>query len=192
MSNWKEKISLRNCSSANIAALCWAGTILAGNIAVLACNKVNFKTFPGNCAASAVLFLIQLATAIILGECYNKTRSAIHRKILIALGVLHGILMLGDMLLLLSLNDISLWSCFILSIVLFFGHGNLFDAIAEEVARYCCCLIQFDCVDTTRLLFCSSAVRDKNEIKNENYYLMRYCIVLNNCGTGLVMVNRLL
>jgi len=78
---------------------------------------------PENCAASAVLFLIQLATAIILGECYDKTGSSLHRKILIVLGVLHGILMLGDMSLLLSLNDISLWSCFILSIVLFLVTG---------------------------------------------------------------------
>jgi hypothetical protein len=38
---------------------------------------------------------------------------------LIALGILHGGLMLWDMSLLLSLNDISLWSCFISSIVLF-------------------------------------------------------------------------
>ena len=123
MSNWKEKISLRNLSSANIAALCWCGTILAGNITVVACNKVNFETLPGNCAASAVLFLIQLVTAVILGECYDKTGSSLHRKTLIALGVLHGILMLGDMSLLLSLNDISLWSCFILSIVLFWVTG---------------------------------------------------------------------
>ena len=123
MSNRKEKISLRNLSSANIAVLCWCGTILAGNITVVACNKFNFKTLPENCAASAVLFLIQLATAIILGECYNKTRSAIHHRILIVLGVLHGILMLGDMSLLLSLNDISRRSCFILSIVLFLLTG---------------------------------------------------------------------
>ena len=123
MSNWKEKISLRNCSSTDIVTLCWCGTIVIGNIIVLACNEVNFRTLPENCAASAVLFLIQLVTAIILGECYNKTRSAIHRRILIVLGVLHGILMLGDMSLLLSLNDISLWSCFILSIVLFLLTG---------------------------------------------------------------------
>ena len=123
MSNWKEKISLRNLSSANIAVLCWCGTIVIGNIIVLACNKVNFRTLPENCAASAILFLIQLVTAIILGECYDKTRSAIHHRILIVLGVLHGILMLGDMSLLLSLNDISRWSCFILSIVLFLLKG---------------------------------------------------------------------
>ena len=122
MNNWKEKISLRNCSSANIAVLCWAGTILAGNLPV-AMKTGNYIDLPFNCAFLAVLFLIQLATAIILGECYNKTRSAIHRRILIALGVLHGILMLGDMSLLLSLNDISLWSCFILSIVLFLLTG---------------------------------------------------------------------
>ncbi|MBQ4337283.1 MAG: hypothetical protein IJC34_08835 [Lentisphaeria bacterium] len=121
MSNWKEKISLRNCSSANIAILCWCGTILAGNITVMACNKVNFETLPENCTASAVLFLIQLVTAIILGECYNKTRSAIHRRILIALGVLHGGLMLWDMSLLLWLG--SFWGCFILSIVLFLLTG---------------------------------------------------------------------
>ena len=121
MNNWKEKISLRNCSSANIAALCWCGTIVIGNIIVLACNEVNFRTLPENCAASAVLFLIQLVTAIILGECYNKTRSAIHRRILIALGVLHGILMLGDMSLLLWLG--SFWGCFILSIMLFLLTG---------------------------------------------------------------------
>ena len=123
MNNWKEKISLRNCSSANIAALCWAGTILAGNIAVMACNKVNFETLPENCAASAVLFLLQLATAVILGNCYDKTEPSLHRKILIASGILHGGLMLWDMSLLLSLNDISLWSCFILSIVLFLVTG---------------------------------------------------------------------
>ena len=107
MSNWKEKISLRNLSSANIAALCWCGTIFAGNITVMACNKVNFETLPENCTASAVLFLIQLATAVILGDCYDKTEPSLHRKILIALGVLHGILILGDISLLLSLNDIS-------------------------------------------------------------------------------------
>ena len=123
MSNWKEKISLRNLSSANIAVLCWIITIVIGNIIVLACNKVNFRTLPENCAASAVLFLIQLATAVILGDCYDKTRSAIHRRILIVLGVLHGMLMLGDMSLLLSLNDISRWSCFILSSVLFLLTG---------------------------------------------------------------------
>ena len=123
MSNWKEKISLRNCSSTDIVTLCWCGTIVIGNIIVMACNKVNFETLPGNCAFLAVLFLIQLATAIILGECYDKTEPSLHRKILIALGVLHGILMLGDMSLLLSLNDISHWSCFILSIVLFLLTG---------------------------------------------------------------------
>ena len=122
MSNWKEKISLRNCSSANIAALCWCGTILAGNLPI-AMKTGNYIDLPFNCAFLAVLFLIQLVTAIILGECYDKTGSSLHRKILIALGVLHGILMLGDMSLLLSLNDISRWSCFILSIVLFWVTG---------------------------------------------------------------------
>ena len=123
MSSWKEKLTLKNWSAENIAVLCWCGTIVIGNIIVLACNKVNFETLPGNCAASAVLFLIQLVVAIIIGKCYTETPSAIHRKILIALGVLHGILMLGDMSLLLSLNDISLWSCFMLSIVLFLVTG---------------------------------------------------------------------
>ncbi|MBQ8755689.1 MAG: hypothetical protein IJZ19_11710 [Lentisphaeria bacterium] len=121
MSNWKEKISLRNCSSANIAMLCWCGTIFAGNITVMACNKVNFETLPENCAASAVLFLIQLATAVILGDCYDKIKSSLHRKILIASGVLHGILMLWDMSLLLWLG--SFWGCFILSIMLFLLTG---------------------------------------------------------------------
>ena len=122
MSNWKEKISLRNLSSANIAALCWCGTILAGNLPV-AMKTGNYIDLPFNCAFLAVLFLIQLATAVILGNCYDKTEPSLHRKILIALGILHGILMLGDMSLLLSLNDISHWSCFILSIVLFWVTG---------------------------------------------------------------------
>ena len=121
MLRWKEKLTLKNWSAENIAVLCWCGTILAGNITVMACNKVNFETLPENCTASAVLFLIQLVTAIILGECYNKTRSAIHRRILIALGVLHGGLMLWDMSLLLWLG--SFWGCFILSIVLFLLTG---------------------------------------------------------------------
>ena len=123
MLRWKENLSLKIRSAENIAVLCWCGTIVIGNIIVLACNKVNFETLPGNCAASAVLFLIQLATAVILGNCYDKTEPSLHRKILIALGVLHGILMLWDMSLLLSLNDISFWGCFILSIMLFLLTG---------------------------------------------------------------------
>ena len=120
MSNWKEKISLRNLSSANIVALCWCGTILAGNLPV-AMKTGNYIDLPFHCVFLAVLFLIQLATAIIIGECYNKTRSAIHRRILIVLGVLHGILMLADMSLLLWLR--SFWGCFILSITLFLLTG---------------------------------------------------------------------
>jgi hypothetical protein len=120
MSNWKEKISLRNCSSANIAVLCWCGTILAGNLPV-AMKTGNYIDLPFNCAFLAVLFLIQLATAVILGNCYDKTEPSLHRKILIALGVLHGILMLGDMSLLLWLG--SFLGCFILSIMLFLLTG---------------------------------------------------------------------
>ena len=123
MNNWKEKISFRNCSSANIAVLCWCGTILAGDIICLVCKEVSFKNLPEDCVGFAVLFLIQLATAVILGDCYDKTESSLHRKILIASGILHGGLMLWDMSLLLALNDISLWSCFILSIVLFLLTG---------------------------------------------------------------------
>ena len=120
MSNWKEKISLRNLSSDDIAALCWCGTILAGNLPV-AMKTGNYIDLPFNCAFLAVLFLIQLATAVILGNCYDKTEPSLHRKILIALGVLHGILMLADMSLLLWLG--SFWGCFILSIVLFLLTG---------------------------------------------------------------------
>ena len=122
MSNWKEKISLRNLSSDDIAALCWCGTILAGNLPV-AMKTGNYIDLPFNCAFLAVLFLIQLATAVILGNCYDKTEPSLHRKILIALGILHGGLMLWDMSLLLSLNDISFGGCFILSIVLFLLTG---------------------------------------------------------------------
>ena len=123
MSNWKEKISLRNCSSDDIAALCWCGTILAGDIIRLVCKEVSFKNLPEDCVGFAVLFLIQLATAVILGNCYDKTEPSLHRKILIALGVLHGILMLGDMSLLIWLTGISLWGCFILSVTLFLLTG---------------------------------------------------------------------
>ena len=42
----------------------------------------------------------------------------------------------------------------------FWGHGNLFDAIAEEVARYRCCVIQLDRMDSAGLLFRMSAVRE--------------------------------
>ena len=123
MSSWKEKLTLKNWSAENIAVLCWCGTILAGDIICLVCKEVSFKNLPEDCVGFAVLFLIQLATAVILGNCYDKTEPSLHRKILIALGILHGGLMLGDMSLLLSLNDISLWSCFILSIVLFLVTG---------------------------------------------------------------------
>ena len=120
MSNWKEKISLRNYSSDNIAALCWCGTILAGNLPI-AMKTGNYIDLPFNCAFLAVLFLIQLATAVILGNCYDKTEPSLHRKILIVLCVLHGGLMLGDMSLLLWLG--SFLGCFILSIVLFLLTG---------------------------------------------------------------------
>ena len=121
MSSWKENLSLKIRSAENIAVLCWCGTIIIGNIIVLACNKVNVETLPENCTASAVLFLIQLATAVILGNCYDKTEPSLHRKILIALSVLHGILMLGDMSLLLWMG--SFWGCFIMSIMLFLLTG---------------------------------------------------------------------
>ena len=123
MLRWKENLSLKIRSAENIAVLCWCGTILAGDIIRLVCKEVSFKNLPEDCVGFAVLFLIQLATAVILGNCYDKTEPSLHRKILIASGILHGGLMLWDMSLLLSLNDISLWSCFILSIVLFLLTG---------------------------------------------------------------------
>ena len=116
----KEKISLRNLSSVNIAALCWCGTILAGNLPV-AMKTGNYIDLPFHCAFLAVLFLIQLATADILGNCYDKTEPSLRRKILIVLCVLHGGLMLWDMSLLLWLG--SFWGCFIMSIMLFLLTG---------------------------------------------------------------------
>ena len=123
MLRWKEILSLKIRSAENIAVLCWCGTILAGAIIRLVCKEVSFKNLPEDCVGFAVLFLIQLATAVILGNCYDKTEPSLHRKILIALGILHGGLMLWDMSLLLSLNDISFWGCFILSIMLFLLTG---------------------------------------------------------------------
>ena len=123
MLRWKEKLSLKKWSSENIAVLCWCGTILAGDIIRLVCKEVSFKNLPEDCVGFAVLFLIQLVVAIIIGKCYTETPSAIHRKILLIWGVLHGGLMLWDMSLLLSLNDISFWGCFILSIMLFLLTG---------------------------------------------------------------------
>ena len=123
MLRWKEKLILKNWSAENIAVLCWCGTILAGDIIRLVCKEVSFKNLPEDCVGFAVLFLIQLVVAIIIGKCYTETPSAIHRKILLVLGVLHGGLMLWDMSLLLSLNDISFWGCFILSIMLFLLTG---------------------------------------------------------------------
>ena len=123
MSNWKEKLTLKNWSAENIAVLCWCGTILAGDIIRLVCEEVSFKNLPEDCVGFAVLFLIQLVEAIIIGKCYTETPSAIHRKILFALGVLHGGLMLWDMSLLIWLTGISLWGCFILSVTLFLLTG---------------------------------------------------------------------
>ena len=123
MSSWKEKLTLKNWSAENIAVLCWCGTILAGDIIRLVCNKVSFKNLPEDCVAFAVLFLIQLVVAIIIGKCYTETPSAIHRKILLILGVLHGGLMLWDMSLLIWLTGISLGVCFILSVTLFLITG---------------------------------------------------------------------
>ncbi len=90
MSSWKEKLSLKIRSAEDIAVLCWCGTILAGAIIRLVCNKVSFKNLPEDCVGFAVLFLIQLVVAIIIGKCYTETPSAIHRKILLILGVLHS------------------------------------------------------------------------------------------------------
>ena len=116
----KEKITLLNWSSADIAVLCWCGTILAGNLPV-AMRTGNYIDLPFHCACLAVLFLIQLVTAVILGNCYDKTEPSLHRKILIVLCVLHGGLMLWDMSLLLWLG--SFWGCFIMSIMLFLLTG---------------------------------------------------------------------
>ena len=54
----------------------------------------------------------------------------------------------------------------------FFSHGNLFDAIAEEVARYRCCVIQLDRMDSAWLLFCMSAVRELLVDKQKKYKLL--------------------
>ena len=123
MLRWKENLSLKIRSAENIAVLCWCGTILAGAIIRLVCNKVSFKNLPEDCVGFAVLCLIQLVVAIIIGKCYTETPSAIHRKILLVLGVLHGGLMLWDMSLLIWLTGISLWGCFILSVTLFLLTG---------------------------------------------------------------------
>ena len=82
MLRWKEILSLKIRSAENIAVLCWCGTILAGNLPV-AMKTGNYIDLPFNCAFLAVLFLIQLATAVILGNCYDKTEPSLHRKILI-------------------------------------------------------------------------------------------------------------
>ena len=42
----------------------------------------------------------------------------------------------------------------------FSAHGNLFDDSAAKVARYRCCVIQLDRMDSADLLFCVSAVRE--------------------------------
>ena len=41
----------------------------------------------------------------------------------------------------------------------FSAHRNLFNVFAEEMARYCRCIIQLDRMDSAGLLFCMSAVR---------------------------------
>ena len=127
MSNWKEKISLRNLSSANIAILCWCGTIFAGNITVMACNKVNFETLPENldCVGyftrriDALGYVAAAMDGISLGMLYNVNNA-------------------------------------------FSAHRNIFNVFAEEMARYCRCIIQLDRMDSAGLLFRSSAVRNKN------------------------------
>ena len=116
-------MTLKNWSAENIAVLCWCGTILAGAIIRLVCNKVSFKNLPEDCVGFAVLFLIQLVVAIIIGKCYTETPSAIHRKILFALGVLHGGLMLWDMSLLIWPIGISFGGCSVLSVILFLLTG---------------------------------------------------------------------
>ena len=101
-----------------LATLIWGCAFVAQSVGM---DYIEPFTFQAVRCFLAVLFLIQLATAVILGNCYDKTEPSLHRKILIALGVLHGILMLGDMSLLLWLG--SFWGCFILSIVLFLLTG---------------------------------------------------------------------
>ena len=46
----------------------------------------------------------------------------------------------------------------------FSAYRNLFNAVAEEMARHCRCIIQLDRMDSADLLLRSSAVRNKNEI----------------------------
>ena len=123
MLRWKENLSLKIRSAENIAVLCWCGTILAGDIIRLVCEEVSFKNLPEDCVGFAVLFLIQLVVAIIIGKCYTETPSAIHRKILFALGVLHGGLMLWDMSLLIWPIGISFGGCSVLSVILFLLTG---------------------------------------------------------------------
>ena len=108
-------------SPLNAAALFWVGTLLSGNIFVAVANSMNFESFFSGTCCLFVLFLIQLKTAMIIGECYVKTNSKIHSIILITLCVLHGLLMLGDL-------SLQIWTilgqcCIIISIFLFLLTG---------------------------------------------------------------------
>jgi hypothetical protein len=63
----------------------------------------------------------------------------------------------------------------------FSAYRNLFNVFAEEMARHCRCIIQLDLMDSADLLFCMSAVRNKNEIQEENYYFVQYHF---SCDSG--------
>lgn len=139
MNREQGKFSLRNLSSPGIAALCWGGVICFGMLFSTALNRLVrgdwVLTLPEIIPVLsfwAVFFLIQLITAVFLGDCYDKTASGSHRRMLIVTGVLHGLLMLFDMVLFPAPDAIAILWVSGLSILLFPATGICLIALRRR------------------------------------------------------------
>lgn len=111
--------------------LCWGMIILGGSSLVeILLSMIFRRTFdPANifsgCALFGCLFITQLFTGMIIAACYKQTQSIQQRKLLILVSVLHGVLMVGDISIVLWLNLFSVVGCVVFSIILFLFTGSL-------------------------------------------------------------------
>lgn len=114
MNIWSNSL-VRRITPEWFAVFVWFFILLCGFFALTAADKVGFGW--ENLIFLGFVFSIQLITGIILGKCFADVQSHIHRTILIAVGIIHGLWMLRNMFLLWELRALFSYEFFIFTLL---------------------------------------------------------------------------
>ena len=114
MNIWSNSL-VRRITPEWFAVFVWFFILLCGFFALTTADKVGFGW--ENLIFLGFVFSIQLITGIILGKCFANVQSHIHRTILIAVGIIHGLWMLRNMFLLWELRALFSYEFFIFTLL---------------------------------------------------------------------------